>query len=72
MAISRPHAALGASVAHRWQLEPLLGSSRKREIADLVVGESGGTTLAPKTDPRPLLLSGAAADFAALPRPLSP
>ena len=54
------------------QVEKLLGSRRKREIADLVVAESGGTTLAPARDPRALLLSGATADFAALPRPVSP
>jgi hypothetical protein len=54
------------------QVEKLLGSGRKHEIADLVVAESGGTTLAPQTDPRPSLLSGAAAEFAALPRPVSP
>ena len=54
------------------QVEKLLGFKGKRGIADLVVAVSGGTTLAPETDPRPLLLPGAAADFAALPRPVSP
>jgi hypothetical protein len=54
------------------QVEKLLGSRRKHEIADLVVAESGGTTVAPETNPRPSFVSGAAADFAALPRPASP
>jgi hypothetical protein len=54
------------------QVEKLLGSRRKHEIADLAVAESGGATLAFQTDPRPSLLSGAAAEFAALPRPVSP
>ena len=54
------------------QVEKLVGSSRKREIADLVVAESDGTTLARQTDHRPSLLSGMAVEFAALPRPVSP
>ena len=53
------------------QVEKLVGSSRKREIADLVVAESDGTTLARETDHRPSLLSGVAVEFAALPRPVS-
>ena len=53
------------------QVEKLVGSSRKREIADLVVAESDGTTLARQTDHRPSLLSGVAVEFAALPRPVS-
>ena len=54
------------------QVEKLVGSSRKREIADLVVAESDGTTLARQTDHHPSLLSGVAVEFAALPRPVSP
>ena len=53
------------------QVEKLVGSSRKREIADLVVAESDGTTLARQTDHSPSLLSGVAVEFAALPRPVS-
>jgi hypothetical protein len=53
------------------QVEKLLGSKRKREIAALVVAESGGATLAPEADPRSPITSGAAGDFAALPPPVS-
>ena len=54
------------------QVEKLVGSSCRREIADLVVAESDGTTLARQTDHHPSLLSGVAVEFAALPRPTSP
>ena len=53
------------------QVEKLVGPSRKREIADLVVAEGDGTTLARETDHRSSLLSGVAVEFAALPRPVS-
>jgi hypothetical protein len=53
------------------QVEKLVGSSRKREIAALVVAASDGTTLARQTDHRPSLVSGMAVEFAALPRPVS-
>ena len=53
------------------QVEKLVGASRKREIADLVVAESDGTTLARQIDHHPSLLSGVAVEFAALPRPVS-
>jgi hypothetical protein len=53
------------------QVEKLLGAKRKREIAVLVVAESGGATLAPEADPRPPITTGTTADFAALPAPVS-
>jgi hypothetical protein len=53
-------------------VEKLVGSSRKRAIADLVVAEGNGTALAHNADHRSSLLSGVTVEFAALPRPVSP
>lgn len=46
------------------QAEKLVGKEQKNALADLIVKEEGGVTLAPADDKRPAVNAGAEADFA--------
>lgn len=46
------------------QIEKIIGTKRKAEIADLIVAKSSGTILVPTEDPRPSVKSDAEEEFA--------